>query len=138
MSGTTRTTSRRSHASRAADQTATATQPTAEQIAAALAEIGVSAEDTAKMVKATQPKAPKFSAKRHVARELLTVAADMIESWNPADHEDVSQDDARKIVAQRLAYGPTGVWDDRLGERSTAGRRPKQNGDDDTETAETE
>jgi ribosomal protein L7/L12 len=138
MSGTTSTTSR-SHASRAADQiAATATPPTAEQIAAALAEIGVSAEDTAKMVKATQPKAPKFSVKRYVARQLLTVAADMVESWDPAAHEDVSQDDARKIVAQRLAYGPTGVWDDRLGERSTAGRRPKQNGDDDTETAETE
>jgi hypothetical protein len=131
---------RRSRASRSADQTAadTVTKPDQDKITAALTAAGVPEADIAKMIKATKPPAPKFSARRHVARELLTVAGDLVESWNPAEHEGVSQDDARKIVAQRMAYGPVGIWDDRLGERSTAGRRPKQNGDDDTETAESE
>jgi hypothetical protein len=148
MSTTTTSSRRRSRASRAADQTAgQAISPAAGQavtpadreaaIAAALAAAGVSDDDVAKMIKAVQPKAPKFSARRHVARELLRVAGDLAESWDPAAHEGISREDATKIIGQRLSYGPVGIWDDRLGERSDAGRRPKQdNGEDNGETAD--
>jgi hypothetical protein len=140
MSTTNTASRRRSHASRAADQAVTPAVAPADReaaIAAALAAAGVSDDDAQKAIKAMRPKPPKFSAKRHVFRELLRVAGDLAESWDPAAHEGISREDATKIIGQRLAYGPVGIWDDRLGPRSDAGRRPKRdNGEDESETAD--
>ncbi len=125
MTTTTSTTASRrsrSHASRAADQI---TAPTAEQLTAVLTAAGVSEADQQKMIKSVQPKPPKFNVKRHVAAELVRVAGDLAESWNPDDHEGISQEVATQLLCQRLSYGPVGVWDERLGERSDAGRKPK-------------
>jgi hypothetical protein len=61
--------------------------------------------------------------KRVVAAKLIAAAAELADTWA---HDDVTRDEARALLSAWCNYIPGGVWDERLGERSGAGKRPVQ------------
>ncbi len=72
----------------------------------------------------TKAAAPVKTANSEVGAAAIKAAADMIAAWKPADHEGITQADARELARKWLSYLPTtATWDKRLGERSDAGRR---------------
>jgi hypothetical protein len=83
--------------------------------------------DTAVPAKPAPASAGTAARKRAVAAALLAAAGDLIENWNDnllgEQHTDVTADEARQYLSAWLNYLPGGVWDERLGERSGAGRR---------------
>lgn len=58
--------------------------------------------------------------KKIVAAQLIAAAAELAASWS---HDDVSRDEATALLSAWCNYIPGGIWDDRLGQRSGAGKR---------------
>jgi hypothetical protein len=130
----TATKTRKSRATRAADaMTATATAPDSAAVAAALTAAGVSEADIATMLKSTAPKPPKMNVKRTVGNALIKAAADVATGW---EHDEITRETATELICRWVSYVPSSEWDDRLGTKSDAGRRPKADETDETEIDE--
>jgi len=57
--------------------------------------------------------------KKVVAEKLIAAAADLAANW---EHSEITRDEATALLGAWLNYLPGGVWDDRLGQRSGAGK----------------
>lgn len=71
----------------------------------------------------TEPKPKPLTArarKRVVAEKLIAAAAELADSW---DHAEITRDEACTLLGSWCNYIPGGIWDDRLGDRSGAGKR---------------
>ena len=70
-----------------------------------------------------QPAAPKpMSAgerKRAVAAAVIRAAADLAAAWQ---HDEITRDEATAMISAWMNYLPGDAWDDRLGQRSGAGK----------------
>jgi hypothetical protein len=72
---------------------------------------------------ASAPTALSPSARKHaVAERLILAAAQIAATW---EYDEITADEARTMISSWMNYLPGGVWDERLGERSGAGRRAK-------------
>jgi hypothetical protein len=112
-------TAARKSAANAAPKTAAAPKRTAAKSA-------TPKPTAAKPVKATPPKpaGPTVTEqKRITANALVKTAADMLDRWNPKQHQGVTREFAAQVVASWLNYTSVSEWDPRLPDRSGAGGR---------------
>jgi hypothetical protein len=109
-------------------KTASAERARASKTTAAKGSTAAKPEKAARPVKIATP-APagssKYADQRVVAETLINLAAEMIKGWKPAEHEGITAEFAREATGRWLSYLPNCQWNDALGARSTAGRRPK-------------
>lgn len=71
--------------------------------------------------RATDEPVSPLARKRAVASALVTVAGDLLATW---DHAQISRDEATAVIAKRMNRLPGNVWDDRIGQRPGTASAP--------------